>query len=128
MFWKMIAWTDKAYQFWELCQAFGDFGNISQLDEILGLKHIHDSVSSDLSDDSLDPVQGRMNAPVVVNGVQGHGVKDDAGHDLAEDWAVLDESVVVCGWLLVDNADDPLQHLPLQLQIFLKKRRIIRQW
>ena len=61
-------------------------------------------------------------APVVVNLVQSHRVEHNAGHYFGQNGPVLDEPVVVRGGLLVDDAHDPLQHLPLQLQVFLKRK------
>ena len=54
------------------------------------------------------PAGHTYHAPVIVDLVQGDGVEDNAGHHFGEDGPVLDEPVVVGGWLLVHNAHDPL--------------------
>jgi len=61
-------------------------------------------------------------APVVVDLLERDGVEDDAGHDLGEDGAVLDEVVVVFDRLLVDDRHDPLEDLVLQLQVTLHNK------
>ena len=131
-----------SYQFGKLRQTFGDFGNIFHLYQIFRFKHVHNTVTSDLSYDSFDSVQCRVliieernvtltltdgafsthHAPVIVNLVQSHRVEHNAGHYFRQNRPVLDEPVVVRGGLLVDDAHDPLQHLPLQLQVFLKRK------
>ena len=36
----------------------------------------------ELPDDRLDPIQDRVRSPVVLRGLDGHRVKDNAGHHL----------------------------------------------
>ena len=97
-----------SYQLWQLCQTFSDFGDISQLNQVLRIKHVNHSISPDLADDGLNPIQGRVDAPVVVDGVQGDGVEHNVGHHLWQDGPVLDEPVVVRTGLLMHDAHDPL--------------------
>ena len=59
-------------------------------------------------------------APVIVNLIKSYRVEDNARHYFGENGTVLDKPVVVRGGLLVDDAHDPLKHLPLQLKIFLQ--------
>ena len=38
----------------------------------------------ELPDDRLDPIQDRVRSPVVLRGLDGHRVKDNAGHHLGK--------------------------------------------
>ena len=64
--------------------------------------------------------QRAYNAPVGVNLLNWHRVEHNADHELGEDGAVLDEPLIVCGWLFPHHGNNPLQDFLLQLQIFLK--------
>ena len=64
--------------------------------------------------------QDTYSAPIVINLLEGYRVEDDAGHDLCQDGSVLQEVVVVSGWLLVNDRNNPLQNFMFKLNVSLK--------
>ena len=103
----------------QLRQHLRHLRDVPQLLQVLRLEDVDHAVAPDLPDDGVDAVEDGVGPPVVLDGVHGDGVEDDAGHDPGEDGAVLDEGVVVSAGLLVDDCHDPLQHCVLQLEISL---------
>ncbi len=92
---------DSKYQFWELCNALGDFGHVSQLEQIVHVKNVGDAVPEiarhdtratnleafktalpfKLPDQALDSVDRRIGPPLGHDVFHGHRVEHYCRHD-----------------------------------------------
>ncbi len=99
------------YEFGKLREAFRDFRDVPQLDEVFGLENVDDAVTLDLPDEGAHAIHLRVRAPRLLDVLLRHRVEHDGRHHLGEDGAVLDKVFVVGGRTLVDHALNPIQHL-----------------